>query len=78
MAGSYLDYVGSSLAGGCLLAIFDSGRTARASLFQQAWETTQNLTLIEVRGGDVPEPPTLFAMAGGLAALGLLRARKSR
>jgi len=65
----FLDTTGSSLVNGYLKVIWSNGDTGQTSLTQQAWATTQNLTINAAAG--VPDTGSSLAFLGlALTALG--------
>lgn len=76
VTGNVLDNVGTSLTNASLSIYWDNGDFGTASLTQQAWETTQNLTINAANIASVPEPGPLALF--GLALAGLYFARKKK
>ena len=72
VTGSTLDSNGSSLVNASVSIFWDNGTSGSASLAQQAWSQTQNLTITSA----VPEPSTIALMLGGLGLVGFTAARR--
>lgn len=75
VTGTVLDNSGSSLVNATLSLLWSDGSTGVANLAQQAWSTTQNLTISSVSA--VPVPAALFMFAPALLGfIGLRRKAK--
>lgn len=72
VTGTTLDSNGSSLVNASVSIFWDNGTSGSASLAQQAWSQTQNLTITSA----VPEPSTIALMLGGLGLVGFMAARR--
>lgn len=76
VTGGILDSVGTSLVNASLRIFWSDGSFGSVALDQQAWASTQNLTIDGASPTSVSEPATLALLGLGLAGIGFSRKKK--